>query len=145
MGAAQRLDTASAAGAARGGVGVIIRSSFAAFARRVIVLARRAGLVSASRTMPAHQPRGTLFDRCQHLLRLAQECPPGPSGDAIRRAACELIEASSTHQQDVHRRRLLKNIGRMELRGARGRQRDGDPSAGMLRRLADALRAELHG
>ena len=107
------------------------------------MLAHRAGLVPMPRALPTGQPPATLFERCQQLLRLAEECPPGPSGDAIRRAACELIEASST-QQDARRRRLLKDIARIELRGARGRRRDGDPSAGILRRLIDALRPELH-
>ena len=108
------------------------------------MLVQRAGLVSAP-AMPAHSPHVALFDRCQHLLRLAEECPPGPSGDAIRRAACELIEAGSTRQQDAHRRRLLKDIARIEHRSARGRRLAGDPSAGVLQRLADALRSELHG
>src|SRR6476619_2902499 len=35
----------------------------------------------------------TLFEGLQHILRLAEECPSGPFGDAMRRSACELIEA----------------------------------------------------
>ena len=82
----------------------------------------------------------TLFDSLQHVLRLAEACPSGISGDEIRRAACELVEADSARQRTACRRRMLKYVIRIQ---ARDRSRTGDPSTPMLRRLADALRREL--
>ena len=89
--------------------------------------------------------RGTepamLFDSLQHVLRLAEACPAGPSGDAIRRAACELVEAGSSSQRTASRRRMLKCVAQVQGR-SRDRSRMNHPSSPMLRELADALRRE---
>jgi hypothetical protein len=91
----------------------------------------------------ARQPAWTLFESLQHVLRLAGSCPAGPSGDAIRRAACELIEADSGRSRSVCRRRMLKSVARLEWRQARGQSRTDDPSPLILKQLTDALRREL--
>lgn len=85
----------------------------------------------------------SLLDGFQQVLRLATQCPAGPAGDDIRRAACELIEASSAAGRHTGRRRILKAIARVEGRRSRGRSRDDDPSEVTVQRLADALRREL--
>ena len=90
----------------------------------------------------ATQPRRTLFDILQHVLRLAEDCPSGPEGDALRRAACELIEADSPPRRSACRRRMLKSVVRLQWR-SRGGARTGDPSPLTLGQLADALRREL--
>lgn len=89
------------------------------------------------------QPSTSLFEGLQQVLRLAAQCPPGPIGDDIRRAACELVEAESRTAQHAGRRRMLKAIARIEWRHACGRSRDGDPSQGTARQLAAALRRDL--
>lgn len=90
----------------------------------------------------AHRPSSTLLDRLQQVLRLAEACPPGPSGDAIRRAACELVEADSLKQRTACRRRMLKCVVRLQER-SRGRSRTDDPTPLTLNQLAAALRREL--
>jgi hypothetical protein len=85
-----------------------------------------------------------LFDNLQQVLRLATECPPGPSGDELRRAACQLTEASSMRQRRVYRQRMLKTIARIQARHARGRHRTDDPSPMLLMQLSVALCRELH-
>jgi hypothetical protein len=91
----------------------------------------------------ARHPRWTLFESLQHILQLAEACPPGVAGDAIRRAACELVEADIGRQQSACRRRMLRSLARLQSRQSRGRCRTSDPSPVMLVRLADALRREL--
>lgn len=88
-------------------------------------------------------PDHSLFESLQHLLQLAEACPSGPSGDEIRRAACELIEAESAQRRLVHKRRMLKVLARLEWRQSRGRHRIDDPTPLMLKQLTDALRLEL--
>ena len=80
----------------------------------------------------------TLFDHLQQVLRLAGEWPSGRSGDAIRRAACELTEASSLGQRHVHRQRMLKIVTRTESRLPH-RSGDNDPSPRLLRALREVL------
>ena len=86
-----------------------------------------------------HKPPGTLFDRLQQVLRLAEACPTGQSGNAIRRAACELVEADSSNARTACRRRMLRCVVRIE---ERSRPRVDDPSPLLLRQLAHALRRE---
>ncbi|MBI4887931.1 MAG: hypothetical protein HY824_12625 [Acidobacteria bacterium] len=94
----------------------------------------------ASRPLP---PPMSLFDALQHVLRLAGQCPPGPSGDDIRRAACELVEANSAGARHTGSRRMLKAIAQVEWRRSRGRSRPDDPSFSTVTRLADAVRRDL--
>lgn len=88
----------------------------------------------------AKERPGTLFDSLQHVLRLAEACPSGVSGDEIRRAACELVEADSSRQRTARRRRMLKYVVRVQRRN---RSRTADLGRSMLSRLADALGSEL--
>ena len=81
----------------------------------------------------------TLFENLEQVLRLAEECPSGPVGDAIRRAACELIEADSRHQW-VCQRRMLKSVAYLQWRQLLGLSRTDDPTPQMLKQLADVLR-----
>ena len=83
------------------------------------------------------------FDTYQLVLRLAAQCPPGPAGDDIRRAACELIEANSPAQTAAGRRRLLNAIAQVDSRRSRGRSRVDDPGAVTMERLGDAVRGEV--
>lgn len=89
----------------------------------------------------AHCSSSTLLDRLEDVLRLAAACPSSPSGDAIRRAACELVEADSSERRTACRRRMLRCVVRLQER-ARGRSRHDDPSPLMLNQLAAALRYE---
>ena len=88
---------------------------------------------------PGPTPSATLFDRLQEVLRLAEACPSGPSGDALRRAACELVEAESSSARMACRRRMLRCVNGAQ---ERSRSRVDDPNALLLRQLADALRRE---
>lgn len=89
---------------------------------------------------PAQKSPATLFDRLQQVLRLAEACPSGPSGDALRRAACELVEADSSTARTACRRRMLRCV--IDIRG-RPQPRTDDPNPLLLRQLTDALRREL--
>ena len=86
----------------------------------------------------------TLFENLQHVLRLAAECPAGPVGDAIRRAACELIEADSWPQRSLRQRRMLKSVTHLERRRLHGVSTTDYPTPLMLQRLAEALRRQEH-
>jgi hypothetical protein len=86
----------------------------------------------------ANHPYGTLFENLQHILRLAEECPSGPAGDSIRRAACELIEADSW-QRFVCQRRMLKSVTHLQWRHVRGLSGTDDPPVQILKQLADLL------
>ena len=92
----------------------------------------------------SHRAHWTLFESLQHLLRLAEECPSGLFGDAIRRGACELIEADSRRTRSVCRRRMLKSVAHVEQRHSHGVSRTDDPTPLMLKRLGDALRRDAH-
>jgi hypothetical protein len=81
----------------------------------------------------------SLFEGLQEVLRIAVDCPPGESGDDIRRGACELIEAHSPRDRSSKKRRLLNAIARVEDRRSRGRSHRDDPSAALLHRLSEAL------
>ena len=85
----------------------------------------------------------TPFEGLQDVLRLAIECPAGPVGDDIRRAACELVEANTPAARHGGRRRMLKAIAGVDWRRARGRSRTDDPSHSTTSELAAALRREL--
>ncbi len=109
------------------------------------VVTRLSALVRTPRGATARreldQPEeGELFEGLQDVLRIAVDCPPGKSGDDIKRSACELIEADSASDRSSKRRRLLNLIARVEERRSRGRGHRDDPSAALLRRLTDALR-----
>ena len=83
--------------------------------------------------------QATLLESLQQVLRLAETCPAGPAGDAIRRAACELIEADSFNARTRCRRRMLRCVVRVQ---GRSRPRTDDPAQLLLRQLADALRRD---
>jgi hypothetical protein len=91
----------------------------------------------------SRRPMRTLFESFQRVLQLADECPRGPAGDAVRRAACELVEADSLRQRRVHRRRMLRAVARLERWRAHQPCRNDDPSLVTLKRVTDALRDEL--
>lgn len=111
----------------------------ATLAVRLSYLAHRIrGHAASWKTAPPDPP--SLFDNLQQVLRVAAQCPSGPVGDDIRRAACELVEADSSATRHMRRRRMLKAIARVEWRRAWGRGRRDDPSAATLTRLTDALR-----
>ena len=87
----------------------------------------------------------TLFENLQRVLRLAEECPAGAIGDAIRRAACELIEASSSPERSLHQRRMLKSVSQLQRRLAHSVAGKDHPTSLLLKRLAEALRfPDLH-
>lgn len=92
----------------------------------------------------ANRSHWTLFENLQHVLRLAEECPAGPAGDAIRRAACELIEADSWRRRSLCQRRMLKSVARFQRRQIQGVSRTDDPTPLMLKQLAEALRRHEH-
>ena len=111
----------------------------AALTMRLSDLAHRVrGGAAIGKTAPPDPP--SLFDSLQQVLRVAAQCPSGPVGDDIRRAACELVEADSPATRQTRRRRMLKAIARVEWRRAWGRGRRDDPTAATLTRLTDALR-----
>jgi hypothetical protein len=112
----------------------------AAVVAHVSSVMRRVRGRNAASAPSGHGPVLSLFDRLQHVLRLAGQCPPGGEGDDIRRGACELIEASSTAAGHVGRRRMLKAIARVDRRHSRGEGRRDDPSPATLQGLTDALR-----
>jgi hypothetical protein len=91
-----------------------------------------------------HRAHWTLFESLQLILRLAEECPSGPFGDAIRRGACELIEADSWRSRSMCRRRMLKSVAHLQRRQLHGVSRLDDPTPLMLTRLGDALRRHEH-
>lgn len=105
--------------------------------------ARPSGIdsVPADHWGPTPGRRPLLFEGFQQVLRLATQCPPGPAGDDIRRAACELIEADSDVARETRRHRILVAIAHVEWRRSNGRSRDDDPAPTTLRTLADVLGA----
>lgn len=112
----------------------------AAVTGRLACFLRRAGGHAVTAEPPVVEPPGTLFDRLQDVLRLAEACPAGPSGDAIRRAACELVEAESFTARAACRHRMLRCVVGVQ---GRSRPRQDDPSPLLLGQLAHALRREL--
>jgi hypothetical protein len=83
-------------------------------------------------------PRRPLLEVLDHILRLADRCPRDRSGDDVRRMSCRLIEAGSTRERRLIRRRLLAALSRLE----------GVPPATLeqrqaAQRLTDILRSEL--
>jgi hypothetical protein len=108
-----------------------------------------AALTAALRSVVRWSGRGvaappsslSLFDDLQNILRLAAQCPSGRAGDDIRRAACELVEATSVTAHGTSRSRILKVIAGVEQRRARGRSRDDDPHPSTLAALVEALHA----
>lgn len=105
-------------------------------------LARRAGGPAVAATAPPPHPAAAIssFDDLQHVLRLAAECPAGPAGDDIRRAACELIEANSDRARHTSLRRMRSAIAAVELRRSRGQSRVDDPGPVLVGHLTHALR-----
>jgi len=86
----------------------------------------------------------TLFESLQHILRLAEECPSGWFGDAMRRGACELIEADSWRSRSMCRRRMLKSVAHLQRQQLHGVSGTDDPNPLMLKRLGDELRRQEH-
>ena len=107
---------------------------------RLSALVRPQRGTAATRGVDASAEEGSLFEGLQDVLRIAVDCPPGKSGDDIRRTACELVEADSARDRSSKRRRLLSVIARVEERRSRGRSYRDDPSASLLRRLSEVLR-----
>lgn len=96
---------------------------------------------------PAVRARETgapLFDRLQRVLRLAGACPPGESGDAIRRAACEMIEAGSSRQRQTHRLKMLRAVTRAGWSPGQRAVEPREADRAVLGQLADALRDDFH-
>jgi hypothetical protein len=93
-------------------------------------------------TRPRHLT-WTLFESFERVLQLADECPRGPAGDAVRRAACELVEADSMRQRRVRRRRMLQAVARLERWQAHQPGQADDPGMLALKRLTTALRDQL--
>lgn len=112
----------------------------AAVTGRLALFLRRAGGHAETGNHSVAEPPGALFDRLQDVLRLAEACPAGPSGDVIRRAACELVEAESFIASAACRHRMLRCVADVQ---GRPQPRPGDPSPLLLRQLAHALRREL--
>jgi len=81
----------------------------------------------------------SLLDGLQRVLQLATQCAPGPAGDDIRRAACELIEADSEAARATRRHRILTAIANVESRRPNGRSPEDDPAPATLTRLAAAI------
>ena len=102
------------------------------------VVRRRIPADVPSSAHPAAPP----FERLQQLLGAAALWPAGPTGDVIRRAACEFIEAESPAERDSSRRRMLKTIAGVQWRRGRRRLRADDPCETSVERLSDALRSE---
>lgn len=92
----------------------------------------------------SHRAHWTLFESLQLILRLAEECPSGRFGDAIRRGACELVEADSWRSRWLCRRRLLKSVAYLQRRQLHGISHTDDPTSVTLTRLREALRREEH-
>lgn len=92
---------------------------------------------------PLRYRTSTLFESFQRVLQLADECPRGPAGDAVRRAACELVEADSTGQRRTCRRQMLKAVSRLERWQAYQPHRNDDPSLAALKQVTEALRREI--
>lgn len=91
----------------------------------------------ATRTGPS---TWTVFESLQRVLQLADACPRSPEGDAVRRAACELVEAETATERRVRRRRMLRAVTRLERWQAR-HSLAGDE--GGVKRLTEALRDEI--
>ena len=110
----------------------------AALSARLSSVVRRASAAEPPPVYPASPP----FERLQQLLRAAAQWPAGRTGDVIRRAACEFIEAESPAARNSSRRRILKTIAGVEWRRGRRRSRADDPSETSVQRLTEALRSE---
>jgi hypothetical protein len=112
--------------------------------RVAYVLRRACRHAMAWKTLQFDPPRASpsMFESLQRVLRLATQCPAGPIGDDLRRAACELVEARSGAAQHAGRQRMLKAIAGVEWRRARGRSRQDDPSQATASQLAAALRTD---
>jgi hypothetical protein len=110
--------------------------------RRTLPAAETSPADHWGRPSPSHSP-ASLFEGLQQLLRLATQCPAGPVGDEIRRAACELVEANSHAAQRAGRRRMQRAIAGVELRHESGRGREDDPSRSAAQQLTAALHREL--
>src|SRR5918999_1358943 len=81
----------------------------------------RSGAVPSAPSVAPPRPPASGFEALQHILRLAAQCPSGPAGDDIRRATCELVEATTVAARKTSRGRILKAIAAAERRRARGR------------------------
>ena len=111
----------------------------AAVGARLAWLVQRRPSADAS---PSSYPRVPPFEHLQQVLREAAHWPAGRAGDAIRRAACEFIEAASPAARHSSRRRMLKTIASVEWRRGRRRSRADDPSELSVKRLIEALGVE---
>jgi hypothetical protein len=114
----------------------------AAVTARLASLIRACGRIVAQRTW-SHDPLPSVpfrLTELQDVLRLAEQWPAGTTGNEVRRAACELTEASSIADRNASHRRLLNAISEAEWRRAHGRFRDDDPQAATLTALSARLR-----
>jgi len=98
----------------------------------------RRGVVDHWGATCQRSPRRPLLEVLDHILRLADRCPRDRPGDDVRRMSCRLIEADSTRERRLLRRRLLAALHRV----------DGTTSVTLEQRhaaqqLTDILRREL--
>ena len=98
---------------------------------------------SSAEEPPSASSPAPPLERLQQLLHAAAQWPAGQTGDTIRRAACEFIEAESPAARDSSRRRMLKAIARVEWRRGKRRLLADDPSETSVKRLSEALRPEM--
>ncbi len=80
------------------------------------------------------------FESLDRVMQLADQCPRGAAGDAVRRAACELVEADTTRQRRAGRRRMLKALAQLDRWQAHQARRQNESDAATLKPLTDALR-----
>jgi hypothetical protein len=85
-----------------------------------------------------------MLDRLQDVLRLAGACPRGESGNAIRRAACEMIEADSAQQRRKLRLQMMKIVAQAHGGGSAAGTHASESGRAALAQLSDALRDEFH-
>ena len=104
-----------------------------------LALARRLWRRAEDQTPPS----ATRFESLQDVLRLATAWPSDPSGDVIRRAACELIEAESDRRRSACCRRMLRTLARLQGRQSGGALATGGMDPAIVKQLSDALRREL--
>lgn len=91
----------------------------------------------------SRHPELALFESFQRVLQLADQCPRGPAGDAVRRAACDLVEANSIGQGRMRRRRMLKAIARLERSRTSPAGRNDEPHLLAVKQVTEALRHEI--
>ncbi len=85
----------------------------------------------------------TLFEGLDHVLRLAQRFPAGASGNDVRQAVYDLIEARNAADGRNKLRRLLSTLEALQQRRSRGRSRADDADAAAVDTFVSTLRREV--